>query len=500
MIKKYDIVIIGSGLGGLLCAAILGKNGYSVCVIEKHNQIGGNIQTFKRKGCVFSAGMHFIGSMEKDQILYKILNYIDVAEKINVLKLDESCFERIFIKDEEYSYAMGMENFKNNLISYFPEERVAIEKYTKKLDEIWDAIDILNLREISNDYSVQTESLTTNAYEFIESLTDNKRLKAIISATNALYAGVKSKTPLHVHAVINNFYIKSAWKLDEREVSFAKVLSDSVESFGGTIIKNTEASGLEYDGENIIAAKTKNGDLIYGDTFISNIHPKTTIEIAGKDRFRKVFINRINEIENTISSFGMYIVMKKNTFKHIESDIYYFSDYDVWGTDSYDSEIWPKGFVLYSTPDINNDEYSESITIITYMKYDDVKKWENTYIEKRGADYLEFKRNHAEKLLDVVEQNKLKIRDCIDTYYTSTPLTYRDYTGIPGGALYGTQKDCNNHLNSFLTAKTKIPNLLLTGQNVQMHGILGVAVCALQTCSNIIDYNTLVKDIRNEQA
>jgi all-trans-retinol 13,14-reductase len=123
--------------------------------------------------------------------------------------------------------------------------------------------------------------------------------------------------------------------------------------------------------------------------------------------------------------------------------------------------------------------------------------WEHTTIGKRGDSYLKFKQEKSEKLLDVMAIKFPEIRNCIQTYYSSTPLTYRDYTGIPEGAMYGIQKDCNNHLNSFMTPRTKIPNLFLTGQNIQLHGILGVAMCALHTCSVFIDYNKLIAEIRN---
>jgi len=497
MDKKYDIVIIGSGLGGLLCGAILSKNGYSVCILEKHFQLGGNMQTFKRKGCNFSGGMHFIGAMDKDQILYKLLNYIDVADKIHVQKLDEKAFQRLCFKDEEYTYAMGMENFKNNLISYFPDERLAIETYTNKIQEIWNAIDILNLRDLSEDYASQADAVSISAYEFINSLTTNERLRSVLAATNGLYAGEKDKTPLHVHALINCFYINSAYKLDEREVTFADALAESITNKGGTIIKKQEVVNLQFDGENITAAETKDGQIYYGKNFISNIHPVSTIKLAGESNFRKAFVSRIKDLKNSVSSFGLYIVLKKNTFKDINSDVYYFNDDNVWGIDSYDSAKWPEGYVLYTTPDKDNEEYAESITILTFMKYEDVKQWENTTIGKRGDEYLAFKKEKAEKLLDLASQKFPILRETVDSYFTSTPLTYRDYTGIPEGSMYGVQKDYKNHLNSFLIPRTKIPNLFLTGQNIQMHGILGVSMCVLHTCSIFLDYNKLIGEIRN---
>ena len=67
--NQYDILIIGSGLGGLVCAYILSKNGYKVAVLEKNAQIGGCLQTFKRFGLSFDTGMHYIGSMQEGEII-----------------------------------------------------------------------------------------------------------------------------------------------------------------------------------------------------------------------------------------------------------------------------------------------------------------------------------------------------------------------------------------------------------------------------------------------
>jgi phytoene dehydrogenase-like protein len=72
---KYDVVIIGSGLGGLQCAYILSQEGYNVCILEKNKQIGGSLQTFRRDNAVFDTGMHYIGSMDEGQVLNRFFRY-----------------------------------------------------------------------------------------------------------------------------------------------------------------------------------------------------------------------------------------------------------------------------------------------------------------------------------------------------------------------------------------------------------------------------------------
>ncbi|MBS4012511.1 MAG: NAD(P)/FAD-dependent oxidoreductase [Bacteroidetes bacterium] len=495
--KKYDVVIIGSGIGGLLCGLILAKSRYSVCILEKHHQIGGNIQTFKRKGCTFTTGMHYVGSLEEGEILNKVFKYLGIIDKIKVRKLDEKCFEKIYIEDEEFNYAMGMDNFKAQLLEYFPEEKDAIEKYIKKIESIWKNIKLINLEEVTEADIFKLDSLTENAYDFIESLTDNKKLKALLVATNGLYAGVKEKTPMHIHAIINKFFINSAWKLDESEVLLADVIKNEIESYGGEVLTNKEVKKINCENGLAINAVTTNNEVFEARNFISDIHPAKTTELLEAGLLRKIYVNRIKNAENTISCFSLYIVLKKNSLKHINSNIYYSDSWNVWGTDTYDSKNWPKGYIFYTSPDKDNGEYAESATTITYMKYEEVEKWENTTIGKRGDDYLDYKKMKAEAFLKVIEKKIPDFRSHIDTYYTASPLTYRDYTGIPEGSMYGIIKDCNNPLDSFISHNTKVTNLFLTGQNINLHGILGVTMSAMISCSNLIDINKLIKEIKN---
>ncbi|MET0946661.1 MAG: FAD-dependent oxidoreductase, partial [Flavobacterium sp.] len=124
MKEHYDVVIVGSGLGGLVSAIILAKEGYSVCVLEKNNQYGGNLQTFVRDKTIFDTGIHYIGGLSEGQNLYKYFSYIGIMEHLNLKKMDEDAFDVISFDDDktEYPYAQGYENFIKQLVKFFPEE------------------------------------------------------------------------------------------------------------------------------------------------------------------------------------------------------------------------------------------------------------------------------------------------------------------------------------------------------------------------------------------
>lgn len=226
--QKYDVVIIGSGLGGLLCGYILSKEGYNVCILEKNRQIGGCLQTFVRNGCIFDTGMHYVGSLEKGQILYRFFKYFDLINKIKIKKLDEDAFDIISIAGTEYKYAQGYDNFVNTLLQNFPDEKDALIKYTDKLKEITNSLNLYNLREIKTHNIIENEYITLGAFDYIKSITRNERLRNVLSGLNSLYAGEKDKTPLYCHAIINNSLIESSWRLVDGGAQIAEFLSDSI--------------------------------------------------------------------------------------------------------------------------------------------------------------------------------------------------------------------------------------------------------------------------------
>jgi all-trans-retinol 13,14-reductase len=137
------------------------------------------------------------------------------------------------------------------------------------------------------------------------------------------------------------------------------------------------------------------------------------------------------------------------------------------------------------------------------MKYDEVKKWEDSYAtiphfrESRGEDYEAFKIERAEKLIAKVMERIPELKGCIQSYTSSSPLSYRDYIGAKDGGLYGIAKNYQDPLRTFISPKTKIPNLLFTGQNLNMHGVLGVTVGAIRTCGEFVGQNYLLQQINN---
>ncbi|MBS1974049.1 MAG: NAD(P)-binding protein, partial [Bacteroidetes bacterium] len=105
--QQFDVVIIGSGIGGLVCGNILSLEGMKVCVLEKNKQIGGCLQTFSRDKVIFDSGVHYIGSLGKGQNLYQVFKYLGLMDKLKLQKMDEDAFDKIIIDNDEMEYPMA---------------------------------------------------------------------------------------------------------------------------------------------------------------------------------------------------------------------------------------------------------------------------------------------------------------------------------------------------------------------------------------------------------
>src|SRR6188474_1170934 len=138
MKHEFDIVIIGSGMGGLVCANLLGMEGYKVCILEKNKQIGGSLQTYVRDRVIFDSGVHYLGGLSEGQNLYQIFKYLGIMDKLKLRKMEEGVFDKILIENDEneYVYAQGYDNFIEKLLVHFPGEEEALRAYCDKIKEI----------------------------------------------------------------------------------------------------------------------------------------------------------------------------------------------------------------------------------------------------------------------------------------------------------------------------------------------------------------------------
>jgi all-trans-retinol 13,14-reductase len=489
-------------MGGLVCANLLAMEGYHVCIVEKNKQIGGCLQTYARDKVVFDSSVHYIGSLDKGQNLYQLFKYLGLMDKLK-LQRAEGDFDRIIISGDsnEYPFAQGYDNFIKKLSAYFPGKEKVIIAYCNTIKEVCSRFPLYNL-ETGGSVEEKQSVFHLGAKAFIESLTEDKKLQAVLAGNNILYAGEGDKTPFYVHALIVNSYIESTWKCIDGASQIAKLIARNIRNQGGTIMRHAEVTALVTAGGKISYMQLKDGRKLYAKKFVSNLHPARTIELTEPDIFRPAFKQRILSLKDTVSCFIINIVLKKDTFKYFSHNYYYHKAGYLWQQADYTEDNWPLGYALFITPSSKHPVYANALTIFTYMRYEETERWKNTFNtssheQDRGAEYELFKEKKAQQLIDLVSEKFPTLKNCIHAYYTATPLSLRDYLGSSNGSLYGIAKDYKEPLKTFISPNTKISNLYLTGQNLNLHGILGAGISGIVTATAITGNNEIIKKIKH---
>lgn len=499
---NISAIIIGGGIGGLFTGAFLAKNDIKITVLEKNNIIGGGLQCFKRKNKLFETGMHIMGGFEKGGNLYKICKYLGILDTLKIHHISHDCMDEIKYQttQEVFKIPSGKEAFIKKMSDYFPNEADGIKAYVDKIYHLTEEVPLFYIKEEPKGISIHSDEFNWAADKLISNYVSDKKLQEILAYLNPLYGGVKGHTPAYIHALINVLYINGASRFIDGSQQLADALKGVICEHGGVVLSDSEVTRIEVADKHVEFVQTKSGYRYTGDWYISSVHPTEMLHLVPPGTFLRGFTNRLNEIPNSYSAFSLFIDLKPQVFPYIDHTCYYMEDYGtIWTQDQFNIKDWPKGFMYMTPPDSNQGEFATRLLVHCIMSYEQVKKWEDTTIGHRGKSYDEWKEDCVDKILNKLNNIFPRFKDMIANVYAASPLTIRDYYHTKEGAIFGYRKDCENPIISQLPVYTKVKNLLLTGQNINLHGICGVPLTAINTSEAILGINTLVNQINDAQ-
>lgn len=490
---KYDAVIIGSGLGGLECAHILSKAGMSVLLLERGTQAGGCLQSYRRLGLAFDTGFHYVGGLDEGQSLHSAFRHLGLL-RLPWQRLDNH-FDRVTIGNQTFNFAQGYDAFVETLTVAFPAERDALNKYADMLKQCGEQqFDALNPQ--TGESSVLSRLFETSAYQYLTETFHDPLLINVLCGTSLKMELRKESLPLFTFAHGNGSFIESSWRLKGDGSLIINSLADGIRMHGGEIICNAEVRELvEKDGK-LVHAVCSNGEIYEGTIFISNIHPAVTCNLVKQSsRMKKVYRSRITHLENTFGMFTVSLRIKPQTLRYFNWNQYIYKEPDVWAFHLKNNPV--SGVLVSCRIPEDGSKYVQQVDLLTPMNWSECEQWSHTEVGRRGEDYKAMKKRVADECITLAERFIPGLRDRITGCYTSTPLTYRNYTLTPEGSAYGLRKDFRNPMITLLSPRTPIPNLLLTGQNLMLHGLHGVTMTALFTCAEVLGKEPIWNIVKN---
>lgn len=467
--------------------------GMSVLLLERGTQAGGCLQSYRRHGLAFDTGFHYVGGLDEGQSLHSAFRHLGLL-RLPWQRLDNH-FDRVTIGNQTFSFAQGYDAFVETLTVAFPAERDALNRYADMLKQCGEQqFDALNPQ--TGESSVLSRFFETSAYQYLTETFHDPLLINVLCGTSLKMELRKESLPLFTFAHGNGSFIESSWRLKGDGSLIVNSLADGIRMHGGEIICNAEVRELvEKDGK-LVHAVCSNGEIYEGTIFISNIHPAVTCNLVKQSsRMKKVYRSRITHLENTFGMFTVSLRIKPQTLRYFNWNQYIYKEPDVWAFHLKNNPV--SGVLVSCRIPEDGSKYVQQVDLLTPMNWSECEQWSHTEVGRRGEDYKAMKKRVADECITLAERFIPGLRDRITGCYTSTPLTYRNYTLTPEGSAYGLRKDFRNPMITLLSPRTPIPNLLLTGQNLMLHGLHGVTMTALFTCAEVLGKEPIWNIVKN---
>ena len=450
---KYGAVVIGGGIGGLCCAIDLLECGIATCVVEQGTRVGGAFSSFRRGKMLFDTGFHWVGGAGPGEMMYPLLCRYGL-DKLPWKRLDDEGFNEIYVEGEEsFAIPTGTANFRECLCEAFPDERKAISDLTATLDEvafrIYDSLDpAWNV--------IDNPLFSTSACEYLEREFRSPRLRRLICGC-AANTELTPRLPLYSLLQSMASFLQGAYRLPGGGQLIADTLAERILQLGGDIKTSVMVNGIMLDGDTVSGVTTNDGEL-HADLVISTIHPTLTVGLLPESKcIRGIYRRRMTNLPNSRGYLTVQLQLKPSTLPYLNRCL------------SFPEE---QLFVNYACPE-DGSPYVRNIDLLVPMEWSAVSRWSDSRHGHRPDDYYIFKQRQAEECISLAGRHIDGLADAVEKVYTSTPLTWRDYTGTVEGSAFGVQKHNDNLAGTILSPATPVHGLYLAGQSVTLHGMLG---------------------------
>ena len=529
--SKIDVIVIGSGIGGLTTAGLLSKFGKRVLVLEQHYIAGGTTHSFLDKGVEHETGLHYIGNIKKRRKVLDIITYNPIHWCKMGWERDDNrdIYDEIYIGDNHYEFEAGEENFINYLMKRFPhEDRQSFEAYIYHIKqaskkENFFLAKVLPYKWLSyffagNDYKYDYYC-KTSAYNFIKQIFTDEELISVLLGQFGDYGVTPKKASFFLHASIVNHYIDGGWFPSGGTGVIANEICKTIKSYGGDVLVGKSVKKILTSKNMAYGVEMENGDIIYCNNIVSGVGLRNTFESLVKVPDNSIYNKMLSKMAPSVQHIYCFVKLEGNPdeLKLRSSNfwIYPHGDYDKLIDDFLEDPLEAPIPLFMGFSSMKDREWSKkypgvsNAIILTVGKKEWFEEWEDKKCMKRGEAYENFKNQLGERML---ENGLFKyypdLRDNLLDYSIGTPLSTQFYLNSPDGESYGLDMNSYRLTEAYdLKPKTNIEGLYLTGQDICTLGVTGAMMGGVLTANvmagydnlpDIIFKNNIVNDLLNK--
>lgn len=273
--KDFDVIVIGSGIGGLISAGLVASQGMRPLVIEAHKSPGGYVSSFKRQGFIFDSAVDCISGTGPDGIIGRVLSLLDAESDLDFLRVEP--VRRSMFPDFNVDVHSDLKIYVEELISLFPAESGGIRNFFKAAGRVYEDvlahIDIFSeSRPGTLNISPDVIKLKNAAYEdMLREYVSDPRLIAVLSDRCPFIGLPPSEvSALQMIMLIMSYFRLGAYRPAGGFQRLSDALVKGIKKMGGRVILGNEVKRIIHDSRSCSGVVCKNGDEFTCRYLISN--------------------------------------------------------------------------------------------------------------------------------------------------------------------------------------------------------------------------------------
>jgi all-trans-retinol 13,14-reductase len=478
--NEYDVIIVGAGIGGLTCGALLAKKGYKVLVLEQHYQVGGFCSSFTRKGFVFNSGVEDVSGLWEKGPVTHLLSELGLRKEELFVKNTRRVIYKGRAIDIPNSFDQLIELFKNmfpkeekSIDAFFSEAKKAYEECYKEVplygsplpaELIVRVMGEKKLLDYPKEHPHFYDWMNKTYKQKLDEYFKNEDLKTLLCSLLG-YIGSEPEKISAASALTASlsYFIYGGYYPRGGAQNFANILRKFIEDRGGEVLLMHRVDKILVDSGRAVGVRC--GDKVFkAPIVVANANAKKVfLELIGEEYLDKNFMEYIKSLRMSPSAFMVFLGVDMDLSNYPTIIVDLDSEIHITINSNADPSLAPKG--------------KASVTITTHANYHD-------FPERGTREYVEKKRKLAEEIIQKAEKVIPGLSKHIVVQDAATPKTFERYTSMPEGAIYSFDQSIDTKRPYF---KTPVKGLYLVGASTFPGGGIEAVVISGTICANDIN-------------